>query len=74
MTHEEIIKAWFAIAQTNNTIHTSLHSCFHKTKVYIAKIEVGSAVSFIFGNEDIYEAMADTIENYSKWVCKNENK
>lgn len=75
MTHEEIIKTWFAIAQANDIIHTSLYSSlFSGKKMYMAQIEVGSITHFVYGSSDIYEAMASVIEDYSKWVEQNESK
>lgn len=77
MTHEEIIKAWFAIDELGGeNVHTKLssfHFCGKKDKMYHAEITFGFGHKFISQDSDRYKAMERAINGYSEWVVRNEN-
>lgn len=78
MTHEEIIKAWFAIEESGgDNIRTELLS-YHDPlsrglrKVYRAYIKFGLGYEFFAHETDMYEAMEKAINKYSEFKIKNE--
>ena len=78
MTHEEIIKAWFAIDELGgenvNTELSSFHFCGKKEKTYHAEINFGFGSKFFAQDTDMFKAMERAINKYSEWVIQNESK
>lgn len=75
MTHEEIIKAWFAIDELcGENVHTELssfHFCGKKEKMYHAEITFGLGCKFFSQDTDRFNAMERAINKYSEWVVQN---
>lgn len=79
MTHEEIIKAWFAIDELGGedvyTELSSFHYCGKKEKMYHAEITFGFwGCKFFSQDPDRFKAMERAINEYSEFVIKNEIK
>lgn len=78
MTHEEIIKAWFAIDELGGeNVHTELssfHFCGKKDKMYHAEITFGFGSKFFSQDTDRFKAMERAIMYYSEFITKNEIK
>lgn len=84
MTHEEIIKAWFAIEEMGGeNVHTELKSYPNWTvkinkklskKMYRAYISFGIGYEFSAYETDVYLAMENAINKYSEFITKSEIK
>lgn len=78
MTHEEIIKAWFAIDELGgDNVYaelSSFHFCGKNDKLYRAEITCGIEYNFYAIAADRYKAMERTINEYSAWVKRTSNE
>lgn len=80
MTHEEIIKVWFAIDELGGeNVYTELKSysnMLYRTpqKTHRAYIRFGLGYEFFAHEKDIYTAMEKVIKQYSEFITTNEIK